>query len=321
MALYDTDFIWAQKYRPKNINDVILPQNLKRTFSDIVDAGEIPNMIFAGPAGVGKTTIALALADELEYDTLILNGSGDDRGIDTVKNKITQFATTMSLDGSRKLIIVDEGDNQTNDAQLALRAVIESVSSNCSFIITCNHPNRISDAIKSRCPVVTFSFPSDEKKSLVKEMWLRCADILKEHDIDVKSDNEKAKRLLHLINYNFPDFRKTLGLLQNSYRILGDIALDTADKDMQELVDAMKGGDVGKINAWIAHTTLNPIDVIIWFGDPARLGSIFKDDKTHVEAAILAAEYDYNNSFCTDQIVNLRAFCFKLTALASKKWM
>lgn len=318
MALHDVELIWAQRYRPRTIDDVILPAPIKREMKGVVESGLIPNMIFSGSAGVGKTTVALALCDELGYDCLFMNMSGEDRGIDAVKRKIGQFATTASMDGSRRCVILDEADNMTHDAQLALRAMIEAVSTNCSFILTCNYPNRINEAIQSRCPVTEFSISPGEAEGLMLEMFKKATQILDETD----TQYEKSA-IAKLVKANFPDFRKTINALQkasNAGVVDSSSIQDVTSSNMEDLVSAMKAQNIGAINTWIAESVLRPVTVINWFNDPKHIGTVFKSEEDHVAAAFKAAEYDRYDSMVTDQINNLRAFVYFLTNAMKGKW-
>ena len=174
------DFLWVERYRPKTIEDCILPDNIKKTFTDFLNKGEIPNLLLAGPPGVGKTTVAKALCNELGADYYVINGSDEGRFLDTVRNQAKNFASTVSLTGSskHKVIIIDEADNTGNDVQLLLRANIEAFYSNCRFIFTCNYKNKIIEPLHSRCAVVEFSIKGKEKAQLAGCFFKRLQNIL-----------------------------------------------------------------------------------------------------------------------------------------------
>ncbi len=182
------EFLWVEKYRPKTIEDCILPENIKKTFKDFLNKGEVPNLLLSGPAGCGKTTVAKALCAELGVDVYVINGSDEGRFLDTVRNNAKNFASTVSLssEAKHKVIIIDEADNTTNDVQLLLRATIEEFSSNCRFIFTCNYKNRIIEPLHSRCSVVDFSINSKEKQVLAAQFFKRIQDILTEQKVEAE---------------------------------------------------------------------------------------------------------------------------------------
>ena len=214
-----SDFIWVEKYRPKTIDECILPENIKKTFNDFLNKGEIPNMLLAGPPGIGKTTVAKALCNELGVDYYVINGSDEGRFLDTVRNNAKNFASTVSLssEAKHKVIIIDEADNTSNDVQLLLRAFIEEFSGNCRFIFTCNYKNKILEPLHSRCAVVEFSIKGKEKQQVAASFFKRLNYILDEEG--VKSDK---KVLIELINKHFPDWRRILNECQR-YSVSGII--------------------------------------------------------------------------------------------------
>ena len=205
------EFLWVEKYRPKTIEDCILPTNIKKTFQDFLDKGEVPNLLLAGPAGCGKTTVAKALCNELGVDVYVINGSDEGRFLDTVRNTAKNFASTVSLASTakHKVIIIDEADNTTNDVQLLLRAFIEEFSGNCRFIFTCNFKNKILEPLHSRCACVDFSTNSKDKPQLAAAFFKRIQEILDTEGVEF--DN---KVLVELINKHFPDWRRVLNECQ-----------------------------------------------------------------------------------------------------------
>lgn len=260
------NFLWFEKYRPKTLDECILPKNLKTTLKSFVeDKGTIVNAIFSGPPGIGKTTAALAVCKELGAEYLFLNGSGEDRGIDTVRNKILNFATKASILSdvdTRKMIIFDEAENITSDGQMALRSTIEEVSRNCGFILTCNYKHKIIDPIHSRCQNFDFSIPREEKNDLMKEFIKRSIYILKKENIE----NIEQKSIIELVKRFFPDYRKIINSLQ-SYSSTGSI--DTgiltfvADSDLDSLIEILQNKSFNKMRKWVAELSVEPIDIIL----------------------------------------------------------
>ena len=176
-----SDFIWVEKYRPQTIDECILPENIKKTFKDFLNRGEIPNMLLSGPPGVGKTTVAKALCNQLGVDYYVINGSDEGRFLDTVRNNAKNFASTVSLssDSKHKVIIIDEADNTTSDVQLLLRASIEEFANNCRFIFTCNYKNKIIEPLHSRCAVVEFGIQGKLKQEIAAKIFRKISNYFK----------------------------------------------------------------------------------------------------------------------------------------------
>ena len=214
-----SNFIWVEKYRPKTIDDCILPDSIKKTFKDFLNRGEIPNMLLAGPPGVGKTTVAKALCNELGVDFYVINGSDEGRFLDTVRNNAKNFASTVSLasEAKHKVVIIDEADNTGNDVQLLLRAFIEEFAGNCRFIFTCNYKNKILEPLHSRCTVIDFSIRGKEKQQIAANFFQRLNFILEQERIETDK-----KVLVELINKHFPDWRRILNECQR-YSVSGKI--------------------------------------------------------------------------------------------------
>ena len=205
------EFIWVEKYRPKKINDCILPESIKKTFIAFLEEGSIPNLLLSGPPGIGKTTVAKALCEELGADYYVINGSDEGRFLDTVRNQAKNFASTVSLmdSSSHKVIIIDEADNTTHDVQLLLRANIESFYKNCRFIFTCNYKNRIIEPLHSRCSVIDFSIDKKDKPEIQAQFFKSLLSILEQEKVEAEK-----KVIVELINKHFPDWRRVLNECQ-----------------------------------------------------------------------------------------------------------
>ena len=235
-----SDFLWVEKYRPKTIEECILPANTKKTFLSFLDKGEVPNLLLAGPAGCGKTTVAKALCHQLGADFYVINGSDEGRFLDTVRNQAKNFASTVSLMSSakHKVIIIDEADNTTHDVQLLLRANIEEFYGNCRFIFTCNYKNKIIEPLHSRCAVVDFSIKGKEKQEIAVEFFKRLNFILDQERVDYDK-----KVIVELINKHFPDWRRVLNECQRysaSGRIDTGILATFTDGSINDLTKILK---------------------------------------------------------------------------------
>mgnify|MGYP006240369713 FL=1 len=299
------DFLWVEKYRPKKVGDCILTQDVKDTFSSFVDQGEIPNLLLSGTAGVGKTTIAKALCNELNADFYVINGSDEGRFLDTVRNQAQNFAATVSLTGGakHKILIIDEADNTTPDVQLLLRASIETFQKNCRFIFTCNYKNKIIEPLHSRTTVIDFNVRGKSKQLLAGEFFTRCRDILSKEKVTFNN-----KVVAEVIQKYFPDFRRTLNELQR-YASTGSI--DTGilatlgDAKIDTLVDSMRDKKFNDVKAWVQQN----LD-----SDPASIMRNLYDNLTGVmdgpstaAAVLIIADYQYKSAFVADQEVNLLA--------------
>lgn len=247
--------LWVEKYRPNKVSDCILPENIKNTFQEFVNRKEIPNLLLSGGAGVGKTTIAKALCIEVECDYLVINGS-DDRGIATMQTTVKNYATSMSLSGGRKVIIIDEADNLTIDAQKALRGMMEEVSINCSFIFTCNFKNKIISPIHSRCTTIDFKL-NGSKQKVAKLFFKRVEDILNSEGIEYSRDV-----VANIVTKYFPDNRKVINELQRysvSGKIDTGILSSISDVNVTELVNSIKEKNLSKARKWVVNNLDNDI--------------------------------------------------------------
>lgn len=294
-------YLWVEKYRPKKIEDCILPQEQKDLFQQIIKRGDIQNMLLCGSAGTGKTTVARALCEELNSDYIIINGS-EESGIDVLRTKIKQFASTVSFTGNTKVVILDEADYlNPNSTQPALRGFIEEFAENCRFIFTCNYKNRIIPPLHSRCAVVEFKIPNKEKPKVAAGFFNRLKHILTEEN--VKFDQ---KVLAHFVEKHFPDFRRSLNELQkysHSGNIDEGILVSITESNIRELVDSLKEKDWKRMRAWVVNNLDN---------DPVTLFRKIYDTllplTSQVPQLVLTiADYQYKSAFVSDQEINLVA--------------
>jgi DNA polymerase III delta prime subunit len=298
-----SESLWVERYRPKTIADCILPEEYKKTFQGYVDRQEIPHLILCGSAGVGKTTVAKALCEEVGCDYMMINGS-DESGIDTFRMKIKNYASSMSLTGAKKVIIIDEADYlNPNSTQPAMRAAMEEFAHNCTFIMTCNYKNRIIEPLHSRCAVIEFKLRSEDKPKMASLFFKRVVGILKHEGVE--SDNAVVAEV---IKKYFPDNRRILNELQRysvSGKIDAGILSSVADVSLAGLVKALKDQNFSEMRKWVAE---NGND------DPVRLyrkiyDSLYDvmDKSTIPNAVVILARYQYQSAFCADQELNLTA--------------
>ena len=299
------EFLWVEKYRPKTIEDCILPTNIKKTFQDFLDKGEVPNLLLAGPAGCGKTTVAKALCNELGVDYYVINGSDEGRFLDTVRNNAKNFASTVSLSSTakHKVIIIDEADNTTNDVQLLLRASIEEFSGNCRFIFTCNYKNRIIEPLHSRCAVVEFGIGGKHKPAIAAAFFKRIQEILDAEGI--KYDN---KVLVELINKHFPDWRRVLNECQrysSGGEIDSGILATFSDVKINDLVKNLKDKNFAEVRKWVVNNLDNDSSVLLRRIYDALYGTL--ENNSIPAAVLIIAKYQYQIAFVADQEINLLA--------------
>ena len=297
------DILWVEKYRPQTIEDCILPSELKQTFQQFVDNEEIPNLLLTGTAGVGKTTIAKAMLEQIGCTYMMINGS-EESGIDMLRTKIKNFASTVSMDGKRKYVILDEADYlNPQSTQPALRGFIEEFSRNCGFILTCNFRNRIIEPLHSRCSTVEFRIPNAEKPKLAMGFMKRVQHILETEN--VKSDE---RVVAELINKFFPDWRRCLNELQR-YSATGTIdagiLVNLSDTSIKELVSFIKDKDFKSCREWVVHNLDN---------DPHRIYRRVYDslsgnvpDSAIPHCVLILGNYSYKSAFVADQEINLLA--------------
>mgnify|MGYP001185645811 FL=1 len=298
-----TDFLWVEEYRPKTIDDCILPQSLKTLFTSFVQKGELSNLLLSGTPGIGKTTVAKALCEQLNCDWIMINGS-EEGGIDVLRNKIKNFASTVSLSGGKKVVILDEADYlNPQSTQPALRGFVEEFHKNCRFILTCNFKNRIIEPLHSRFSNIEFKVNPKDKPKLASRLFERAVFILKEQNI-----NYEDKVLVELIKKHFPDFRKLINELQRysvSGKIDAGILVNISDENLKTLLSHLKGKDFTEMRKWVVQNLDN---------DPVKIfRRIYDSMYEHLQpatiphAVLIIADYQYKSAFVADQEVNLVA--------------
>lgn len=301
----NTDFLWVESYRPQTIEDCILPEQTKKTFQDFVAKGEIPNLLLSGPPGIGKTTVAKALCNEIGADCYVINGSDEGRFLDTVRNQAKNFASTVSLTGNskHKVIIIDEADNTGNDVQLLLRANIEQFYNNCRFIFTCNYKNKIIEPLHSRCAVVDFSIKGKEKAQLAASFFKRLQQILDERNVEYEN-----KVLVEVINKHFPDFRRVLNECQRysvGGKIDSGILASFSDISVNEVIKNLKEKNFTEVRKWVISNLDNDSSIILRRVYDALYDALVPSS---IPAAVLViAKYQYQIAFVADQEINLLA--------------
>ena len=308
-----SDYLWVEKYRPKKIRDCILPEDTKKTFTEFLKQKEIPNLLLSGTAGTGKTTVARALCEELGTDYIIINGSDEGRQIDTLRHKIKNFASTVSLteQSAHKVVIVDEADYMNADSvQPALRNFIETFHSNCRFIFTCNYKSKILPALHSRCTVIDFAIKNGQKVKTAQALLKRLGKILEQEE--VKYDN---KVLAELIQKHYPDFRRTINELQR-YSVRGEIdsgiLFSLSEANTKELIKILKEKRFNDMRKWV----INNLDK-----EPSSLFSTIYsvlyanlEGNSVPQAVLIIAGYQYKSAFVADQEINMVACLTEIMA-------
>ena len=299
----NTDYLWVEQYRPKTIEDCILPDSLKTLFSSFIKKGELSNLLFSGTPGIGKTTVAKALCEELNCDWIMINGS-EEGGIDVLRNKIKNFASTVSLSGGKKVVILDEADYlNPQSTQPAMRGFVEEFHKNCRFILTCNFKNRIIEPLHSRFSNIEFKVNPKDKPKLATKLFERAVYILKEQNIDYED-----KVLAELIKKHFPDFRKLINELQR-YSVSGTIdagiLVNVSDENLKSLLTHLKNKEFSDMRKWVVNNLDNdPVKIFRKIYDTLYSNL---EPSTIPHAVLIIADYQYKSAFVADQEINLVA--------------
>ena len=298
-----SEFLWVEKYRPQTIDDCILPDSLKKTFKEFISSGQLPNFLFCGTAGVGKTTVAKALCNEIGAEFLLINGS-EESGIDVLRTKIKSFASTVSLTDSKKVVILDEADYlNANSTQPALRGFIEEFSNNCRFIFTCNFKNRIIEPLHSRCSVIEFKIDNKDKQQIAANFFKRAAGILKEQNIEFD-----PKVVAEVVTKHFPDYRRILNELQR-YSVAGKIdsgiLVNLSQESFRELVGFLKEKKFGDVRKWVAKNS--DIETTQLFKELYDNSVEFLEPSTIHHLVLILADYQYKAAFVADHELNTTA--------------
>ena len=305
-------FLWVERYRPRKLDDCILPDDQLNTFRRFVESGEIPNMLLCGSAGVGKTTIARAICEELGCDYIIINGS-EESGIDVLRTKIREFASSVSFSGKTKVVILDEADYlNPNSTQPALRAFIEEFANNCRFIFTCNFKNRIIAPLHSRTTVIEFKLTKADRPKMAGRFMKRLSDILTTEN--VKFDE---KVVAEVLKKHFPDYRRVLNELQRSSisgTIDEGILSNILEINMKELTDALKSKDFRKVRSWVVENLDNDPQLIF----RKIYDTVLEDVKYPAQLVLLIADYQYKAAFAANQEINLVACLVEI--MAAVEW-
>ena len=296
-------YLWVEKYRPQKIDDCILPESMKKTFREFIDSGELPNFLFSGGAGVGKTTVAKALCNEIGAEYLFINGS-EESGIDVLRYKIKNFASSVSLTDSKKVVILDEADYlNANSTQPALRGFIEEFSNNCRFIFTCNFKNRIIEPLHSRCAVVEFKIENADKQKIMAQFFKRVVTILKGENVEFE-----PQVVSELVGKHFPDYRRILNELQRysvSGKIDAGLLVNLGEESYMQLVKDLKAKNFNEVRKWVGkNSDTESTELFRRFYDKAvdslEQGSI-------PQLVLILAEYQYRAAFVADREINTMA--------------
>lgn len=303
-------YLWVEKYRPQKIDECILPESMKKTFREFIDSGELPNFLFAGGAGVGKTTVAKALCNEIGAEYLFINGS-EESGIDVLRSKIKNFASSVSLTDSKKVVILDEADYlNANSTQPALRGFIEEFSNNCRFIFTCNFKNRIIEPLHSRCAVIEFKIENSDKQKIMAQFFKRVVTILKGEKIEFE-----PQVVAELVGKHFPDYRRILNELQRysvSGKIDAGLLVNLGEESYIELVKNLKSKNFTEVRKWVGkNSDTESTELFRQFYDKAV---DYLEQSSIPQMVLIIAEYQYRAAFVADREINTMAALTEMMA-------
>lgn len=307
----DEQFLWVEKYRPQKIDECVLPESLKNTFKEYVTQGELPNFLFTGTAGVGKTTVAKALCNEIGAEYLMINGSDEGRLMETLRVAITGFATTVSLTNAKKVVIIDEADYMKADTvQPALRSMIEEFSQNCRFIFTCNYKNRLIEPLHSRCTVVEFKIDSKDKQEIAATFFKRACQILKQENVEFD-----PKVVAELITKHFPDYRRVLNELQRysvSGKIDSGILVNMSQESFKDLIKMLKEKDFTNVRKWVGKNSDS--DTVGLFRELYDTSVTYMVPESIPSLVLVLADYQYKAAFVADHELNIMAALTEIMA-------
>lgn len=297
-------FLWVEKYRPQNIDDCVLPESLKKTFKDYITQGELPTFLFSGTAGVGKTTVAKALCNEVGAEYIMINGSDEGRSIDVLRTTIKSFASTVSLTEAKKIVIVDEADYMNaQSVQPALRNFIEEFSNNCRFIFTCNFKNRIIEPLHSRCAVIDFKIDTADKQQIAAQFFKRATQILKQEEVEFD-----PKVVAQLITKHFPDYRRILNELQRysvSGKIDSGILVNMSEESFKDLIKNMKEKNFPEVRKWVGKNS--DADTTSLFRELYDTAANIIEPASIPQLVLILADYQYKAAFVADHELNIMA--------------
>ena len=306
-------YLWCEKYRPQVIDDCILPDRLKKTFKEFITTGELPHFLLSGTAGTGKTTLAKALCNEIGAEYLFINGS-EENGIDMLRFKVRNFASSVSLTDAKKVVILDEADYLSSHAQPALRSMMEEFSNNCRFIFTCNFKNRIIEPLHSRCVCIDFKIDSAEKQKIMASFFKRVSNILKGENVEFE-----PQVIAELIGKHFPDYRRILNELQRysvSGKIDTGILVNLGDESYNELIKNLKAKNFNDVRKWVGKNT--DIESTELFRQLYDRASEVIDQNSIPQLVLILSEYQYRAAFVADKEINIMAALTEI--MGQLKW-
>lgn len=307
----EEQFLWVEKYRPRKIDDCVLPESLKNTFKQYVAQGELPHMLLCGTAGIGKTTVAKALCEEIGAEYIILNGSDTGGHIDTLRTLIKGFATSVSLTDAKKVVILDEADYlQAQSTQPALRNYMEEFSANCRFIFTCNYKNKIIEPLHSRCAVIEFKIDNTDKQAIAAQFFKRATQILKQENIEFD-----PKVVAELITKHIPDWRRVLNELQRysvSGKIDSGILVNLSEESYKQLIKLMAEKNFNEVRKWVGKNA--DADSVALFRQLYDQASTMLQPNSIPQLILILSEYQYKAAFVADHELNIMAALTEIMA-------